>query len=235
MGSMAMDGNGNIALGYSKSSATAYPSIAVTGRLAGDPLGTMGAEDVFVAGGGSQVNSSSRWGDYSTMSIDPVDDCTFWYTQQYYAETASFDFKTRIGAFRFASCTNTAALEGTVTDGSSPIAGATVTATPAGDQPTVPASTATTDASGRYQFLALDPGTYDVAVSRYGYRAVDGERSRRVRRRDDGPGFHPASATADPRRRHGHETAPARAGRSTPGSSFPARLDFRRRLSTAIR
>ena len=103
------------------------------------------------------------------MSIDPVDDCTFWYTQQYYAETASFDFKTRIGAFRFASCTNTAALEGTVTDGSSPVAGALVTATPAGDQPTVPASTATTDASGRYQFLALAPGTYDVAVSKYGY------------------------------------------------------------------
>ncbi len=61
-----------------------YPSIAATGRLAGDPLGTMGAEDVLIAGGGSQFGSSSRWGDYSTMSIDPVDDCTFWYTQEYY-------------------------------------------------------------------------------------------------------------------------------------------------------
>ena len=87
MGSMAMDGHGNIALGYSKSSSTMYPSIGITGRLAGDPLGTMGAEDVWFAGGGSQVASSSRWGDYSTMSIDPVDDCTFWYTQEYYAET----------------------------------------------------------------------------------------------------------------------------------------------------
>ena len=102
MGSMAMDGHGNIALGYSKSSSTMYPSIGITGRLAGDPLGTMGAEDVWFAGGGSQVASSSRWGDYSTMSIDPVDDCTFWYTQEYYANTGSFDFKTRIGAFRFA-------------------------------------------------------------------------------------------------------------------------------------
>jgi hypothetical protein len=101
MGSIAMDGNGNVAMGYSKSSATTYPSIAITGRLAGDPLGTMGAEDVWLAGGGSQFGSSSRWGDYSTMSIDPVDDCTFWYTQEYYQETGSFDFKTRVGSFRF--------------------------------------------------------------------------------------------------------------------------------------
>ncbi len=69
------------------------------------------------------------------MSIDPSDDCTFWYTQEYYASTSGFDFKTRIGSFRFPSCTSGAAgtLEGTVTDGSSPLAGATVTATPSVD------------------------------------------------------------------------------------------------------
>ena len=78
-----------------------HPAIAITGRLAGDPLGTMGAEDVWYAGAGSQIDSSSRWGDYSTMSIDPSDDCTFWYTQEYYAATGGFDFKTRIGSFQF--------------------------------------------------------------------------------------------------------------------------------------
>src|SRR6185503_10319230 len=85
MGSIAMDGNGNMALGYSKSSATTYPSIGITGRLAGDALGTMGAEEIWFEGAGSQIESGNRWGDYSTMSIDPVDDCTFWYTQEYYA------------------------------------------------------------------------------------------------------------------------------------------------------
>jgi hypothetical protein len=167
-----MDGNGNIALGYSISSSQMYPSIGITGRLAGDPLGLMGAEDVWFAGGGSQENSSSRWGDYSTMSIDPTDDCTFWYTQEYYAETGGFDFKTRIGAFRFPSCTTgpAGALEGVVTDGSSPIAGATVTAAPSGSGPAAAgASSTTTDASGHYQFLTLPAGTYDVTASKFGY------------------------------------------------------------------
>jgi hypothetical protein len=170
MGSLAMDGNGNIALGYSRSSASEYPSVAVTGRLAGDPPGTMGAEDVWVAGGGSQIQSSSRWGDYSTMSIDPVDDCTFWYTQEYYAETASFDFKTRIGSMRFPSCTSGPAgvLEGTVTGESGPVAGATVTAAPA-ITALGGASTTTTDEAGHYQFLTLPAGSYDVTASRFGF------------------------------------------------------------------
>src|SRR5262245_31121528 len=170
MGSIAMDGNGNMALGYAKSSSAMYPSIAVTGRLAGDPLGLMGAEDVWLLGGGSQVGSASRWGDYSTMSIDPVDDCTFWYTQQYYAESGSFDFKTRVGAFRFPSCTSgpSGALEGTVTDGANPVAGATVTATPSAPaNGGTGASTTTTDDSGHYQFLTLPPGSYDVTASKY--------------------------------------------------------------------
>ncbi len=174
MGSIAMDGNGNMALGYSRSSATMHPAIAVTGRLAGDPLGLMGAEDVWLAGAGSQDASSNRWGDYSTMSIDPLDDCTFWYTQEYYAENGSFDFKTRIGAFRFPSCTGGPAgmLEGTVTGASGPIAGATVSAAPADlRQPTDAGdSTTTTDASGHYQFLTLPAGTYDVSASKYGYQ-----------------------------------------------------------------
>ena len=105
MGSIAMDGAGNIALGYSISSKGMFPSIAYVTRSAGDPLGTMpGGEELLYNGSGSQIGSGNRWGDYSSMSVDPVDDCTFWYTQEYYANVASFDFKTRIGFFKFPDC-----------------------------------------------------------------------------------------------------------------------------------
>ena len=64
-----------------------YPSIAATGRTPADPLGTMETELVYVAGTGSQPDTSNRWGDYSSMRIDPVDNCTFWYTTEYYKVT----------------------------------------------------------------------------------------------------------------------------------------------------
>lgn len=101
MGSIAMNGNGDIALGYSLSSDTEYPSIYVTGQTADySGTGIMNvAETLIHAGGGSQ-EGASRWGDYSMMSVDPKDDKTFWYTQEYYAETGAFDFNTRIAAFR---------------------------------------------------------------------------------------------------------------------------------------
>ncbi len=105
MGSIAMNGSGDIALGYSVASTATFPSIRYVTRTQGDPLGTLpGGEVELVAGAGSQTSSSNRWGDYSSMSVDPVDDCTFWYTQEYYANTGSFDFKTRIGSFRGPSC-----------------------------------------------------------------------------------------------------------------------------------
>jgi uncharacterized repeat protein (TIGR01451 family) len=105
MGSMAMDAAGNIALGYSVSSSTTFPSIRYTGRLAGDPLGTLPqGETTLMSGTGSQTSTSGRWGDYSTMAVDPVDDCTFWYTQEYYALTGASNWRTRFGSFRFASC-----------------------------------------------------------------------------------------------------------------------------------
>ncbi len=104
VGSIAMDGDGNIALGYSVSSQTVRPSIRYATRSAGDPLGTMGAEVTLQAGAGVQRQSFNRWGDYSTMSVDPADDCTFWYTQEYYANNGSFDFKTRIGSFKVPGC-----------------------------------------------------------------------------------------------------------------------------------
>ena len=103
MGSIAMDGGGNIALGYSVSGASVYPSIRYVGRLAADPLGSLPqSETVLIAGGGSQTYSTyGRWGDYSAMQVDPSDDCTFWYTQEYYQTTSTSAWRTRIGAFVF--------------------------------------------------------------------------------------------------------------------------------------
>ncbi len=104
MGSLATDGAGDMALGYSVASGTTYPSVRYAGRLASDPLGAMPwSETALVAGSGSQTGAA-RWGDYSAMSVDPVDDCTFWYTQEYYAVSSSYGWRTRIGSFRFDSC-----------------------------------------------------------------------------------------------------------------------------------
>ena len=116
MGSLAVDSQGNMALGYSTSNGTApnFPSIAYSGRLASDPLNTLPQSEVqLVAGAASQTNNCgpgpcNRWGDYTAMSIDPADDCTFWYTNEYYSSTAngaSGNWQTRIGSFKFPSCT----------------------------------------------------------------------------------------------------------------------------------
>jgi len=105
MGSLAMDGSGNMALGYSVSGKKTYPSIRYTGRLADDPLNVLPQTETSLVEGKGMQSKSSRWGDYSTLSIDPVDDCTFWYTQEYYDKEYRKGWKTRIGTFRFSSCT----------------------------------------------------------------------------------------------------------------------------------
>ena len=100
MGSIAMNANGDIALGYSRVSGAEHPSIHYVGRMDGDPIGLMsGSEQLCHQGGGSQTASAGRWGDYSRMSVDPADGETFWYTQEYYATTGSFDFSTRVCSF----------------------------------------------------------------------------------------------------------------------------------------
>ncbi|MGI8735416.1 MAG: hypothetical protein ACR2LM_19190, partial [Pyrinomonadaceae bacterium] len=105
MGATAMDQQGNIALGYSASSSAINPQIRYAGRLASDPVNTLPQTEVTLfAGTGSQTGTNGRWGDYSDMTIDPVDDCTFWYTQEYYATTTSFAWRTRIGSFKFPGC-----------------------------------------------------------------------------------------------------------------------------------
>ncbi len=103
MGGIAMDGAGNIALGYNVSSQTIYPSIRYAGRLASDPLGTL-PQGEYTLVNGSANNGSNRYGDYSAMSIDPIDDCTFWFTGQW---NDASQWKTRIGAFRFDACGTT--------------------------------------------------------------------------------------------------------------------------------
>lgn len=104
-GSLAVDQFGNMALGYSVSSAAMFPSIRYAGRLAGDPLGTLPqAEQSLIEGAGAQIGFvGNRWGDYSAMTVDPVDDCTFWFTNEYYATTGT-DWSTRIGVFSFPGC-----------------------------------------------------------------------------------------------------------------------------------
>jgi hypothetical protein len=104
MGSIAMDKMGNIALGYSVSGTSTPPGVRYTGRMRSEPLGRLEPEAVLVNGGGVQVDTFNRWGDYSAMTIDPNGDCNFWYTQQYIRTTGSFNWNTRIGAFRFSNC-----------------------------------------------------------------------------------------------------------------------------------
>jgi hypothetical protein len=114
MGSIAMDKMGNIMLGYSVANATAglKPSIRVTGRLRSDLRNQMQAEQNVWTGTGSQTTyvrsgttyALTRWGDYSTMQIDPADDCTFWYTTEYLAADGTFNWRTRIASFKFNGC-----------------------------------------------------------------------------------------------------------------------------------
>ncbi len=116
MGSLAVDSQGDMALGYSTSNGTApnFPSIAYAGRLVTDSLNALPQTEVqMFAGSGSQTNTCGpgaciRWGDYSGMSLDPADSCTFWYVNEYYASQVNGtngDWQTRIGAFKFPSCT----------------------------------------------------------------------------------------------------------------------------------
>ncbi len=138
MGSIAMDQVGDIALGYTVSSSSISPSVAFTARAAGDPVSTMQPETTIISGTGSQTtdifgNPLTRWGDYSAMQVDPVDDCTFWYTSEYMAANGAFNWNTRIANFKFPGCdkpdlTISSAHTGNFTQGQS---GATYTITAA--------------------------------------------------------------------------------------------------------
>ncbi|HSY50310.1 MAG TPA: IPT/TIG domain-containing protein [Thermoanaerobaculia bacterium] len=159
MGSVAMDKDHDIALGYSKSSITVKPSIFVNGRLGTDPINTLGTETQMMAGGGVQF-SYNRWGDYSSMTLDPIDQCTFWYTNEYLQTDGAFNWATRIGAFKFPSCTPVSwgNVSGTVTSCATgaPIGGVIVSL---GNGYAV-----ASDASGHYS-VAVPAGTYTATAA----------------------------------------------------------------------
>lgn len=160
MPSLAVNRHGDMAIGYSAVSSTLFPAIRYAGRQSTDPVNTLPqTETSLIEGTGSQT-STSRWGDYSAMSIDP-DGCTFWYTNEYYAVTG-IDWQTRIGSFELPDCTTVSSgtVEGTVTatTGGAAISDAIVS---------LGSRTTSTDGSGFYQFTAIPSGTYpelDVAA-----------------------------------------------------------------------
>ncbi len=173
MGSAAMDGNGNIAVGYSVTDTATFPGVRAAGRLAGDPSGGLFQGELNIAAGGrSQTSTASRWGDYSALSVDPVDECTFWYTQEYYdpvappACSATACWTTRIASFTLPGCVNaaptTGTLQGTVTDANTAtgIVGALVQ--------TSNGNSAITVAGGAYS-MAVPAGTFSVTASKAGY------------------------------------------------------------------
>src|SRR5881396_1612303 len=130
MGSAAMDGQGNLAIGFSASSSTINPQLRYAARLASDPLNTLGQGEAHLFDGtGSQSGTSNRWGDYSALVIDPVDDATFWYTNEYYSANGSFNWRTRIASFKLASAAPTPTP--TPTPAPTPTPTATPTPTPA--------------------------------------------------------------------------------------------------------
>jgi PKD repeat protein len=105
MASIAMNGTGDIALGFSVSSTSVYPSIRATGRFGEDALGVMTQGELEIrTGSGYQTHSSGRWGDYSMLAVDPTDDCTFWYTQEYYQVAGTAPWQTRIASFKLRDC-----------------------------------------------------------------------------------------------------------------------------------
>ncbi len=166
MPSIAMDKDRNIALGYSKSSTTINPGIYVTGRLQGDPINTMGAETEMQPGLGVQLGAGNRWGDYTAMTLDPIDQCSFYYTNEYLKTTGSFNWSTRIASYKFPSCASAAGLWGTVTG--------TVTSAETG----APISGVRVALSNDYAGASNANGVYTILVPAGNYTATAADAAR---------------------------------------------------------
>jgi hypothetical protein len=170
MGSIAADGEGDIAIGYSISSASMYPAIRYAGRLAGEVPNEMTQNETQLFQGPGSQTGSARWGDYSALSVDPVDDCTFWYTQEY--ATSMSNWRTRIGSFKFPSCGQPkGTIAGFVYNSVTglPVAGVPLFAEGASYN-----FTAVTDDSGHFS-IDLVPGNYDLTAGPFlpGYPGID--------------------------------------------------------------
>lgn len=165
MGSVAMDGQGNMALGFSASSSTINPQLRYAGRLATDPLNVMGQGEAHLFDGtGSQNGTSNRWGDYASLTVDPVDDSTFWFTSEYYSTTTTFGWRTRIGSFKLASGptptpTPSPSPTATATATPAPSPTATATATP---NPTPTATATPTPTPAPNYTLSISPSTRSI-------------------------------------------------------------------------
>src|SRR6267378_2389947 len=192
MGSIALDQAGNMGLGFSISSSSLHPEIHYTGRLVGDAPGQMTqGEGSIIAGAGSQTGSNlARWGDYSMMAVDPVDDCTFWFTTEYIPANGAFNWKTRIGSFKFPGCgaapandfsisanptsltlapnaTDTSTISTTLVSGTAETINLTVSGTPAGASASVNPTSVTTGGSSTLTVNAgtAAVGTYTLTVT----------------------------------------------------------------------
>lgn len=181
IGTAAQDHEGDLAIGYNRVSDSEQPSILYTGRLAGDPTGSIRNEATLITGTGVQKAFGWRWGDYSAMSVDPADDCTFWFTGEYYTlasqNFSDFTWLTRIGAFKFPQCTPAprAGISGTVTNAANgqPIEAARITAS---------VYSRYSMADGRYGDMSVTPAVYTITASANGFRnqsftitALDGQ------------------------------------------------------------
>ena len=165
MGSLAVDKQGNMALGYTASSSSLIPDIRYVGRLASDPLNTLPQTEVTMLTGvtrGVQTGNCggvcTRWGDYSSMSVDPVDDCTFWYTQEFYG-TSGLNWQTRIGSFKFPSC-GVATPTNTPTNTATPTLTPTFTATATATRTSTNTATATATSTSTSTATATSTATF---------------------------------------------------------------------------
>jgi hypothetical protein len=166
--STAQDHQGNLAVQYNFGNIDKKTSVLYTGKLATDPAGEFRTEGSLIDGTGVQKAFGWRWGEYSGMNVDPVDDCTFWMTNAYYSaeseEFSDFGWLTRIGSFKFPECTpvESGSITGIVTNASNsqPVPGAVVSATQ---------YSRTAAADGNYGSLRVLPGTYQVTASASGF------------------------------------------------------------------
>jgi hypothetical protein len=151
MGSIASDHLGDQVLGFSASSSTINPQLRYAGRLATDPINILTGEQHLFDGTGSQTDTSSQWGAYSDLTVDPVGECTFYYTNEYYDTTSSLNWRTRIGYFKFAECfpaeRGTAHFVVTVCEGGAPLANGWVSV------------------DGRLYGATIANGTYDAILT----------------------------------------------------------------------
>ncbi len=100
MASIALDRDGNLVVGYSVSSDAVYPSIRATGKLFNEPAGILTFPELEIATGLASQTVLGRWGDYCTMSVDPLDGLTFWFTLEYMETSGPVNWQTRICSFQ---------------------------------------------------------------------------------------------------------------------------------------